>query len=157
MKQRNSLFCESLKLCSPSKIEKNRIPFSSKHPDNFSMNAVHLLCGSAFRYLLPHHYFLCMPILTRFSVRGFSLRGKPCTETNGRFIEFWVILFVLGLILQSISGFRGGCVLGVAVGPRGKWRMRKLAEEGRWRGSTSTTNKPIMLWWTCAVWSYNLI
>ena len=44
------------------------------------MYSVHLLCGSAFRYLLPHHYFLCMPILPRFSCRGFSLRGKACRQ-----------------------------------------------------------------------------
>ena len=76
VKQRHFLFCDCLKLCSPSKIEKNRIPFSSKHPDNFSMYAVHLLCGSAFRYLLPHHYFLCMPIFDPVQLAGFQLARK---------------------------------------------------------------------------------
>ena len=76
VKQRHFLFCDCLKLCSPSKIEKNRIPFSSKHPDIFPMYAVHLLCGSAFRYLLPHHYFLYMPIFAPVQLAGFPLARK---------------------------------------------------------------------------------
>ena len=57
----------------PAKLKNKEFHSERKYPDNFSMFTVHLLCGSAFRYLLPHHYFLCMPIFAPVQLSGFQL------------------------------------------------------------------------------------